>query len=363
MKRFGYIKPDGEFLVEPQFSNAGKFTGDFARAELAGEQSEASGCSIDRQGTITKIANLCPRSNFSEGIARTRVDSGGQYGFVDANGKNIIANRFKSTNNFCQGKAIVATVREGTKGKMVWDFEMILIDDKGSEIKKIGITGTVIRDWCDGLALCRPEAKDDDRPCYVNNDGKIVFRVPDGTSSDFSENMAVLTRTIGGESLQGFIDMTGKTVIDPKYKTATAFSEGMSLVQDGDEWYYIDQTGSKVISLPSDCSKAGSFKEGLAAVALGGELRVPEFGRPEIVGAKWGYIDRTGEIVIAPQFEPPKDVQQYQFSKDGLAPAAVQCADGIRYGFINLDGKFAIEPRFIKTESFSCGYAVVQTDS
>jgi len=54
----------------------------------------------------------------------------------------------------------------------------------------------------------------------------------------------------------------------------------------GGSWGYIDTTGQFVIAPRFEA--AMEFSEGLAAV------RVP---------GKWGFIDRTGTVVIAPQFE------------------------------------------------------------
>src|SRR6218665_3634875 len=56
-------------------------------------------------------------------------------------------------------------------------------------------------------------------------------------------------------------------------------------VKIGDQWGYINKTGKIVINPQFDDS--WGFNEGLAVIKLGG---------------KWGYIDKTGKIVITPQF-------------------------------------------------------------
>jgi hypothetical protein len=55
---------------------------------------------------------------------------------------------------------------------------------------------------------------------------------------------------------------------------------------------------------------------------------------PVIVGDKWGYIDKTGKIVINPQFDYAN-----QFS-DGLAAVYI----GDKYGYIDRTGKYVWEP-------------------
>jgi len=59
----------------------------------------------------------------------------------------------------------------------------------------------------------------------------------------------------------------------------------LPVLKDG-KWGYIDTTGKVVIQ--PQFVKARFFREGLAAV---------------MVGIKWGYIDTTGKIVIQPQFD------------------------------------------------------------
>lgn len=66
---------------------------------------------------------------------------------------------------------------------------------------------------------------------------------------------------------------------------------------------------------------------------------------------RWGFIDKTGKMVISPQFE---DV--HSFVK-GLAPARL----GKTWGFIDTAGKFAINPQFEDAAGFSEGLAGVRT--
>jgi hypothetical protein len=79
----------------------------------------------------------------------------------------------------------------------------------------------------------------------------------------------------------GYIDKTGKVVIEPLYYECEKFSEGLAPVRYGSEkWGWIDRTGNFVIQ--PMCFEPDSFSEGLA-VCQG----LAEF-----------YINRTGKIVI-----------------------------------------------------------------
>ena len=52
----------------------------------------------------------------------------------------------------------------------------------------------------------------------------------------------------------GFVDVTGKTVIEAKYDTAKSFSYGLAAVTSGKECFFIDKNDEKIIT--------GEFKEG-----------------------------------------------------------------------------------------------------
>ena len=103
--------------------------------------------------------------------------------------------------------------------------------------------------------------------------------------------------------------------------------------KDG-KWGYIDRSGRIVI--PPRFESAQRFSEGLASVALDGRR---------------GYIDATGELVLVPEQEPAGPIHR-QFA-GGLA--AVRVGKGI--GFIDRAGKLVIPARFMSAEDFSQGLA------
>jgi hypothetical protein len=88
------------------------------------------------------------------------------------------------------------------------------------------------------------------------------------------------------------------------------------------KWGYIDKTGALVIQPQFD--SASGFSDGLAAVQQ---------------GQKWGYIDKTGAPVIQYQFSGAND-----FS-DGLAAVWTQDSanNGLK-GYINLKGDLVWNP-------------------
>src|SRR4051812_8755457 len=64
------------------------------------------------------------------------------------------------------------------------------------------------------------------------------------------------------------------------------------------------------------------------------------------VNNKQGFIDRTGKIVIKPQFQGAGEFSE------GLAPVAIN-DNGYKEGYIDRTGKFAIKPNWDTAGKFS----------
>lgn len=67
-------------------------------------------------------------------------------------------------------------------------------------------------------------------------------------------------------------------------------------------------------------------------------------------GGKYGYIDKTGKVVIKPQFDNTMGFNE------GLAATSI----GKKYGYIDTKGNWVIKPQFDFTYMFSDGLAMVE---
>ena len=74
---------------------------------------------------------------------------------------------------------------------------------------------------------------------------------------------------------------------------------------------------------------------------------------PEAGGFRYGYVDRTGAVVIPPRFEAA-----FGFS-EGLAVVAVKETGATKYGYIDKTGAWVIQPQFDSAVFFSEGLAAV----
>lgn len=187
-----------------------------------------------------------------------------------------------------------------------------------------------------------------------------------------------------------FVNTHGVTAFKPVYVPGIYFEDGLVPVKIGKtEGGYYNKSGE--ITLRAQCGGIHPFSEGLAFVidwaiihSNSHAIIKPETGFIDISGTmvikksryekngsvvdlwpeysegmlsiginnKYGYIDRTGDIVIEPKFCYAHDFH------DGLAVVRV----GKKDGYINRAGEVVIEPRFAVAFDFTDGCAFVYTD-
>lgn len=134
-----------------------------------------------------------------------------------------------------------------------------------------------------------------------------------------------------GHRIYGYVDLEGRTAIEPAFLDARDFSEGLAAVRVAAGWGYIDRNGNWVI--PPRFSAAAPFAEGRAAVR-------------DATG-RWGYVDATGRLVVPPQFErlsrfvegrawgERPDGQVQSIDRDGRASASSAAAGRASFGDLN----------------------------
>jgi WG repeat protein len=162
----------------------------------------------------------------------------------------------------------------------------------------------------------------------------------------------------------GKLGLGGKLFGGPRVHYRGDYHEGLArvnMVGYADKcfrWLYVDRKRKTVIG-PIVAVHAGDFSEGLAAVTYYNEHNRPgsctAVAQPTV-----GYIDKTGKIVIKPQF-----LYAHRF-RDGMAEITQETKgpDGVesvwKSGYIDKTGKVVIPARFHGTRAFSEGLAHVQ---
>ena len=259
---WGYINRTGEYVVEPKYSEADGFSEGLA----AVRQPNDKYIFIDRKGKRAIRREYDYARSFSEGLACVMIN--GKYGFIDKSGKVVIKPQFSSLGDFREG---LAAIRVG--GRIAQP-----LDDTSTE--PVG-----------------------GRYVYIDKTGKTVIRFGDEVDSaaNFSEGLACVgVKGKHDYSYMGYIDKTGKFVIEPRFAIADDFSDGLARIGFNtnfgfpfDAAGFVDRTGKIVLTFKyqSDYVWVGNFSGGLASVQSGGFDQAT---------SRYGYIDKSGKVLWAP---------------------------------------------------------------
>lgn len=309
-----------------------------AVAQISGLRNE----NCDNLYLITSASLNPPSSQLAETL---------KFGYTNCKGEIVVKPEYDEGEDFNEG---VGVLRRGSDSYLVY---------LSGRIKKL--TGVLVRrPYSEGLTIGRKGKSF----FIIDKDGnlksKLSTRIKKGKQIEyydvdtFSDGLAAVSTDDG----IGFVDKSGKLVIEPKFDYTNGFYDGMAAVSIDEKSALINTRGEYIIppiedenigildasdglaqmykTLPDNNNLirfydkkgalilsvqnfdyVGRFTEGLAAINI---------------GDKWGFINHKGEIVIKPQFD-----QVHEFS-EGFAAVRINN----KWGFINREGRFTIEPRF-----------------
>lgn len=212
------------------------------------------------------------------------------------------------------------------------------------------------------------ERADSQTPTDVPCQGRRVLvdrRTADRVVIEYGRCRTTSPVLIVSDGLFGFVDAAGRIVVSPRFAYASEFSEGLAFVRSAGSYGYIDLEGRLAIRLPDSATVSARLVavEVRAAAAAPGDtarercaLQVAPFGPSPLdftppqtftvcgdtlpstapdtaryagprwryasregagdffdgrarvrFGAKWGYIDRSGRLVIPARFDEASD--------------------------------------------------------
>lgn len=205
---------------------------------------------MDRNGNVViepqyEEVHLLQRGTpfpFVEGMAA--VNKNGEWGFIDIKGNMVIKPQFEEVSDFSeQGYAI----------GLFDDDHMVFFDKTGKTINiaeyltnlyfdsNFSEDMVLIVDEYDGLALVELNGKYG----FIDKTGKFVIEPQFRDASQFFEGLAII-ETI--DFKQGVIDKSGKIVFGPVDAGINPFKDGLAIVFEKDDVYYIDKTGKRVLN-------------------------------------------------------------------------------------------------------------------
>jgi hypothetical protein len=273
---------------------------------------------------------------FSEGMSGVLTDE--LWGFIDTLGKMAISPQFLSVRGFSNGLALVTFITDSIR-------QYSFINQYGQKVFETNYERQ--DDFHNGRALI----KSNDEICFIDKTGKITIRTNYPYGSGFSEGVAHLWT---GDSTK-YIDTNGVVIFSYHGMANGDFSGGYAEINYNSRHFYINKSGEIAIELPSSSKQYSNFSDGLAEVFDFSGTRKSSFidtsgkvimpfkfaginkfseGFASFVDSSSlvGFINKDGEIKIAPQFE---DVD-YDGFKNGLC----QVKKDRQWGYINHNGEF-----------------------
>jgi hypothetical protein len=178
---------------------------------------------------------------------------------------------------------------------------------------------------------------------YINEKAEIVIKPLYQDGGNFSEDMA----WVQVKGKYGYINREGKVVVEPQYKQAGTFSEGFAVVRiGGRKTTLIDKTGKAALNLDVYGMDILGFSEGLV-FGYAKENRFPV------------YMDKDGKIAFSIETKDLEGsvVQGAGFS-EGLAAVRIKG----KWGYIDRTGKMVIAPEYVKVTPFHQGLACVAVE-
>ena len=321
--KFGYIDRRGDFVIPPRFDRASEFNA----AGLASVNLGGSWGAIDRRGRLVipaKFDKLWLPMHSDLVI----VGTGGRMGAVDARGRIVVPIKFGDLRGFGQNGLAAAS-----------------LDADPSAPRKGGHWGFIDRssEFVAPPVYIRVSDFEDEQ--HRKDLSYFSFRAPLGLAE------AVSGDAPGVESTT-YIDARGKAVISlPTGITGVGASRN-GLIRVFDARKRADASVSH---------RFGIFDPAKPAIPTAWFDVVGDFGdgdlAPVLLNSWWGYADRTGTVVIAPQFRSAS-----AFTADGFASVQAREPASGRYGagLIDRAAKVLLQTPFDEVSSFGVsGFAQV----
>jgi len=313
---WGFINENGNFVIKPQFNEVKSFKNGLAPVKIK----DVWGF-IDKAGNIVIKPRFIRADNFYDGLAGVIEKNGQDYwrGYIDNKGKRAFPSGYNDREHFNEGFAFVKPKQSdkwtviNSKGTIITDLKFdypslfndgIAIVRVNGKYGAIDTTGKYIIEpkfynlfnFKDGIAV----ASINDKYGFINKKGKFIINPVFEDAAQFNEGLARVTLEVTYESKfantedevmipdyvenrpkSGFIDKTGKIIIEPKYDMAIDFHEGLAAVSIYGAWGYINKKGEVVIE--PRYYLASFFKNGVAHVKIDGD---------------WHIINKQGEIIF-----------------------------------------------------------------
>lgn len=312
-QRAGFIDLDGKLVIPMTFDYVGNFNSGLAVAS----KNKKVGY-IDASGTYVIAPQFDYAEDFSEGVAAVCYSNDGfQCGYIDTKGKLITPLDITSMDYQTQASEGYFTACHGSMD----DCRYIFTKTDGTPANFGSFTWA--EPFSEGFAAVQQTVGNDSLWGFINKKGDLVVKPMFTWVGKFGSGLAPVCIGTSTENCTiGFINTSGEFEINPQYEyfefydsesswgnyPQHGFFEGLARVMVDQKVGYIDSTGKMVIQ--PQFNYGGNFVNGLARVTVNGKM---------------GFINKKGVLVVPAIYDSAFNFYQGR--------AAVE-VDG-RWGFIS----------------------------
>ncbi|EAY24737.1 WG repeat-containing protein [Microscilla marina] len=254
-------------------------------------------------------------SPFAEGLARVS-NKERNFGFINSKGKVVIPFVYDWVHNVHDGwiYAEIQSPKWGNVGGFIDKQGKIVVPFR-LETPPVPLPESERYFFSEGLMAIpwKVEPFNNTKYGYINKSGKFVIQPSLGYATQFKNGLAATE--LKNYSTHAYINKKGKVVFKDNYYTASAFVEGRARVRKNDLMGFINTSGKVII--PIKYYTFQDFSEGLVSISN---------------GKKTGFMDKKGQVVIPFTYEAA-----YSFN-NGLALVV----KNKKVGFINRKGQVVI---------------------
>lgn len=271
---------------------------------------------------------------------RARCLTRGELVYLDTHFKEVV--RFTNAFGWCFRSGYATVARRISEHQSVCG----LIDRQGKVAVDFRFrdVGPIVEDCYYGVPL---DDNPNQRVFLYSRQGKVLAsdvaisarkeRVSEGMACSFSVDATF-----------GYRNPRGRWAIPPVYADAHAFHEGMAAVSQREKrhfrWWFIDRAGDVALADPFWRSVHANFTEGVAAV--GRNLKGNGYGV--------AFIERNGSFLTDYEFTGARAFN------DGLAPVARTTRGKGKWGYLDRQGRLAINCQFEEASRFRGALALVK---
>jgi len=284
-------------------------------------------------------------------------EADGKWGYLNPRGETVIEPVYAYAGYFSEGLAIFS---DGERYGYINKQNQVVIPPgyDGADAFVNGYAVVCKGDWESGNALWG----------FIDATGRELVEPRFLYAESFTpEGRALVWAFRGEEVVRGFVNTDGEVFIPEDYEICSRFSDGLALIRQDNLFGYIG--ADYTIAIEPRYTDAGDFGEGLAYAEKDGEkFIIDKTGNPVAAVEHafgtfsnglavfrkddlYGYIDRNGKIAIEPRFAWAKDF------RNGLAAVQTRMEAGGKWGFINTSGNMVVDAVYDEVEDFTTGYA------